>query len=140
MPWPCSPRRARARSATSRTSFTPAVTADSGSNALLGGARDEAGDRRLAGAGRSPEHDRRQPVGLDERPQRPAGPEQVLLADHLVERAGPQPGRERSPPLEALGDRSAEEVVGHRPMLRPTVVERRVHAGYRFSPTGRAAP
>ena len=29
MPWPCSPRRRRARSITSRTSFTPAVTADS---------------------------------------------------------------------------------------------------------------
>ena len=34
VPWPCSPSRARARSATSRTSFTPAVTADSGSNAF----------------------------------------------------------------------------------------------------------
>ena len=35
VPRPCSPRRARARSAASRTSFTPAVTAESGSNALL---------------------------------------------------------------------------------------------------------
>ena len=34
VPRPCSPMRARARSATSRTSFTPAVTADSGSNAF----------------------------------------------------------------------------------------------------------
>src|SRR6476660_6855175 len=33
VPCPCSPRRARARSATSRTSFTPALTADSVSNA-----------------------------------------------------------------------------------------------------------
>ena len=34
VPWPCSPSRLRARSATSRTSFTPALTALSGSNAL----------------------------------------------------------------------------------------------------------
>ncbi len=34
VPRPCSPMRARARSATSRTSFTPAVTADNGSNAF----------------------------------------------------------------------------------------------------------
>ncbi len=34
VPWPRSPRRARARSATSRTSFTPALTADRVSNAL----------------------------------------------------------------------------------------------------------
>ena len=99
---------------------------------LAGGAGHEAGDGRLAGAGRTPEHDRRQPVGLDQHPQRPAGPEQVLLAEHLVERARPQAGRERRPPLEALGDRSAEEVVGHRPMLRPTVVERRVRARLPF--------
>ena len=30
-------------------------------------------------------------------PQRPAGAEQVLLADDLVERAGPQAGRQRRP-------------------------------------------
>ena len=34
MPCPCSPSRAFARAATSRTSFTPAFTADSGSNAF----------------------------------------------------------------------------------------------------------
>ena len=31
------------------------------------------------------------------------GAEQVLLADDLVERAGPQAGGERRPPLEPLG-------------------------------------
>ena len=35
VPLPCSPSRPRARSTTSRTSFTPAETADRGSNALL---------------------------------------------------------------------------------------------------------
>ena len=107
---------------------------------LAGGAGDEAGDGGLAGAGRAPEDHRREPVGLDQDPQRLPGPEQVLLADDLVERAGPQAGRERRPPLESLGDRSAEEVVGHRPMLRPTVLERLVPRRYRFSPTGRAVP
>ena len=86
---------------------------------LAGRAGDEAGDGGLAGAGRSPEDHRREPVGLDEDAQRPAGPEQLLLADHLVERARPQAGRQRRPALEPLGDGGAEEVVGHRSMVRP---------------------
>ena len=114
MPWPCSPSRARARSTTSRTSFTPAVTADSGSNAFAGRARDEPGDRRLAGARRSPEDDGREPVGLDQDPQRPPGAEELLLADDLVERSRPQPGRQRGPAPQPVLDGGAEEVVGHR--------------------------
>ena len=38
--------------------------------------------------GRAPEDHRRQPVGLDEHPQRRARAEQVLLADDLVEACG----------------------------------------------------
>ena len=51
--------------------------------------------------------------------QRPARAEQLLLADDLVERARPQPGRERRLALEPLGDGRAEEVVGHRSMVGP---------------------
>ena len=56
VPWPCSPSRARARSATSRTSFTPALTGRSVSNAFSVSPAIEPGDRRLAGSGRAPEH------------------------------------------------------------------------------------
>ena len=48
VPWPRSPSRARARSATSRTSFTPALTARERLERLLADARDEPGDRGLA--------------------------------------------------------------------------------------------
>ena len=89
---------------------------------LRADARDEAGDGGLAGAGRTPEHDRRQPVGLDEDPQRLARPEQVLLADDLVERPGPQPRRERRPVREPLLHRRREQIrppTHARPRLRP---------------------
>ena len=66
---------------------------------LLEGLRRAIGDqsrqRRLADAGRTPEDHRRQPVGVDEGPQRPTGGEQVLLADDLVEHPRSQPGGER---------------------------------------------
>ena len=88
VPWPCSPSRARARSATSRTSFTPALdTADSVSNALaLTPAMRRAmvvlpvpgGPQRMSDDSRS---------DFDQDPQRLARPEQVLLADDLVERS-----------------------------------------------------
>ena len=68
VPWPRSPSRARARSATSRTSFTPADTAERFSNAFSVDARDEPGDRGLARAGRPPEDERREPVGLRSAP------------------------------------------------------------------------
>ena len=82
-------------------------------------ARDEPGDRRLAGAGRPPEHERRQPVRLDQDPQRLARPEQVLLADDLVERAGPQPRRERCPAREPLLDRRRKQIRPRPPTPRP---------------------
>ena len=48
---------------------------------------DDARQRRLAGARRSPEDDRLQAIALDRFAQRLAGREQLLLADELVERA-----------------------------------------------------
>ena len=62
---------------------------------------DDPRERRLAGAGRSPEDDRLQQVALDRVAQRRARAEQLLLADELVERARPHPLGERRavPPL-----------------------------------------
>ena len=54
----------------------------------LGGPGDQAGQGGLARAGRAPKHRRAEPVGFDERPQRPARGQQVLLAHHLVEDCG----------------------------------------------------
>src|SRR5262249_1510635 len=64
-----------------------------------------------------PEHDRRETVALDQHPQRPSRAEEVLLAEHLVERPGSQPRGQRRTPFEAFGDRGGEEVVGHTQML-----------------------
>src|SRR5439155_18327597 len=75
-----------------------------------GGAGDEAGQRGLARARRPPEDHRRQRVGLDERPQRPARAEQLLLADHLVERPRAQPRRQRGLRRQLLLERGPEEV------------------------------
>ena len=55
----------------------------------LGDARDDLGERGFAGAGRSPEDHRAGVVVVDLRAQRLAGPEQMLLADELIERARP---------------------------------------------------
>ncbi len=73
-------------------------------------AGDEAGDGGLAGTGRTPEHERREPVGLDQHPQRFPRPEQMLLADDLTQRTGPQPRRERSPVREPLLHRSRKQI------------------------------
>ena len=66
---------------------------------LLEGASGAAGDgerkRGLAGSGWAPEQHRRQPVALDERPQRPSRADEMLLADDVVERAGAQSSSER---------------------------------------------
>src|SRR5438128_1452754 len=47
----------------------------------------EARERRLAGAGWAPQDHRMQAPRFERHAQRLAGAEQVLLADHLVERA-----------------------------------------------------
>ena len=80
----------------------------------LGGvAGDHPGEGGLAGAGRPPEDHRRQPVGLDQHPQRLAGADQVVLADDVVERAGPEPVGQRRPAGELVLDRGGEQVVSH---------------------------
>ena len=53
----------------------------------LGQLRDDAGERRLAGARRSPQDDGLQQVALDRLAQRLAGTEDLILADDLVERS-----------------------------------------------------
>jgi hypothetical protein len=58
-------------------------------------AGDHLGQRRLARARRAPEDRGRQPVRLDEHPQGPPGPDQLVLADHVVEPLGPQARGER---------------------------------------------
>ena len=70
------PRRCSAPPITSRTSFTVAVTADSCDERLAPCCADQPGDRGLAGARRTPEDDRRQPVGLDRAPAA-AGPDRA---------------------------------------------------------------
>ena len=58
-------------------------------------AREQARERRLAAAGRTPKHHARDRALLDGLAQRLAGPEQLLVAEELVERVGPQPMGER---------------------------------------------
>ena len=54
-----------------------------------GDVRDQARQRRLAGAGRAPQNDRLQLIAIDGEPERPSRPDQRVLADELVERARP---------------------------------------------------
>ena len=52
---------------------------------------DDPRERRLAGAGRSPEDDRLQQVAFDCLAQRFAGAQDLVLADDVVERSRPHP-------------------------------------------------
>ncbi len=82
-------------------------------------AGDEHGERRLAGAGRSPQHHRQRRVALDEPAQRRAAGEQVALADDLVEGARAHPHREGRDPLGRLLLGGVEQrVPGHAATLR----------------------
>ena len=85
---------------------------------LLEGPFGRAGDgqrqRRLAGARRSPEDRRRQPVELDEAAQRAARSDEVLLADDLVDGPRPEAGGQRRLGTQAIRDRCGEQVVRHR--------------------------
>ena len=82
------------------------------------GAGHEAGQGGLARPRRPPQDDRRQPVGLDERSQRPPRAEEMVLAHHLVEHPGPHPGGERGLGRQPLLQRGPEQVLtagrGHR--------------------------
>ena len=107
---------------------------------------DHAGEGGLAGARRPPQDDRRQPVGLDQRPQRRPRAEQVGLADDLVERAGAHAGGEGRLAAEALADRVLGQVLlgGAARTSPPRALacrhERQVTGGRRGGPSGGAAP
>ena len=103
---------------------------------LRRGAGDELGDRGLAGARRPPEDHRRQPVGLDQRPQRAAGAEQVLLADDVVERGRAQARRQRGLADQAVLGGGGEEVLGHRVRLPPWGASARGRRVPRFARAG----
>ncbi len=79
----------------------------------IGAAGDCESKRRLAGARRAPQQRRRQPVGLDETAQRLARPDEVVLADDIVDRARSQPGRQWSAGSALLLGGHREEVVAH---------------------------
>ena len=81
-------RRAAASATASRSSLTPAITADSGTKRAPASRRQQARQRRLAGARRPPQDQRRQLLRLERAPQQLARPEQVLLPDELGERRG----------------------------------------------------
>src|SRR2546422_9023491 len=55
---------------------------------------DEAGEGGLPGAGRPPEDARPHVAAADQLPQRLAGPEEVLLAEELLEAGRPHASRE----------------------------------------------
>ena len=81
-----------------------------GDEVLGRGGRQQPGQRGLACAGRPPQDGDAHPVALGQGPQRRAGPDEVLLAHHLVERAGSQPGGQRSlalqVPLGGVGEQA----------------------------------
>ncbi len=96
----------------SLTSFTPAETADRPTNARLVAPAMRRAKVVLPVPGRRPEHGRAEPVGFDERPQGPAGGQQVLLPYHLVETLRPHPGGQRALCGQAPFERGLEEVSG----------------------------
>ena len=66
-----------------------------GDEVAAGGVGDDARQRRLARARRPVEDDRAELVGLDRPAQQPSRPDDVLLADELVQRARPHPRGQR---------------------------------------------
>ena len=77
---------------------------------LGGGGGHHPGQGGLARPRRPPQDHRRQPVGLDQLPQRPARPDQMILAHDLVQGAGPQPSGQRSPAAQPLASRGIKQV------------------------------
>ena len=104
---------------------------------LAGVGGDGLGQGGLARARRPPQDHRRQPVGLDEGPERLARAEQVVLADDVVEGAGPQARRERRVGRQRLLRGGGEEVVGHGRRPYPTHPGRRTpqHITVPFRPS-----
>ena len=79
---------------TRRRSATPAETAEMHDEVGVRHRGDDPRQGRLAAAGRPPEDDRGQLAGLDQAPQDLARPDEVLLADVLVQRPRPHAGGE----------------------------------------------
>ncbi len=71
---------------------------------------DDVGEGGLAGSRRAVEDEGGELVGLDGAAQQPSGPEDVLLADEVVERRGPQARRQRLLPLELVAAARGEQV------------------------------
>ena len=94
---PSADSRSRAAVSTSRTSFTPLVTALSWRTAARC-AGQQPGQRRLAGAGRAVEDHRAQPIGRQQPAQQLPFAQKVPLPDELLQRARPHPRRERLGP------------------------------------------
>jgi hypothetical protein len=88
---------------------------------------DHPGQRRLAGAGRTPEDDRLQHVALDGEAQRRAGRQDVFLADDVVERAGTHALGERcpAPDSRAAGAKPSSSGSPNRPLMCVAFAPRR---------------
>ena len=79
----------------------------------FGGTRHCQRERGLAGARRSPEDGRAQPVLLDESAQWPSRSHKMRLPHNLVERARSQTCCERSLLAQSIGGCRAEQIVAH---------------------------
>ena len=82
----------------------------------LGLVGDDHGQRGLAGTGRPPQDDgREKPVGFDGAAQELARPDDVLLADELVQRARAHPGGQGRLAFHAFLHGMGEEI--HAPII-----------------------
>ena len=93
---------------------------------------DHLGERGLARARRPPEDGGRQAVGLDQHPQRPARPHQLVLSDDVVEPQRPQPGCQGG----LLRQRTSAAAVNRSP---PPVADARAIAARLSTPAARPA-
>ena len=106
---PCWSRRVAASATASRRSLTPGQHRGERHEARVRLGRQQPRQRRLAGAGRPPQDQRRQLARLERAPQQLARPEEVRLADELVQRPRPHPLGQRLP-APILGRRAREQV------------------------------
>ncbi len=96
---------------------------------------DDAGQRRLAAAGRPVEDHRSDAVLLDREPERGSRAEHVLLADEVVDRLRPQSRRERRDLRHALA-RGIGEEVAHGGKYAPSGQRDRGRGLLRADPSG----
>ena len=104
--------RSRASSSAARSSFTPHGAALSGANSRSRLPGDHLGERRLSGARRSVKDGEDETVGVEHPPQELAGTEKVLLADKLVDRAGPHSRGQGHGALEIVGFLAVKQTHG----------------------------